>query len=347
MRGITLDIVPGEFVCLLGPSGCGKTTTLHSIAGFVAADAGDDLDRRQRRIPAAGASPRHRDGLPDLRAVPAPDRAAERGVRPALRHVEEAAIARACARCWRSASRRLRGPAAAPAFRRAAAARRARARASSSIRRVLLLDEPFAALDAQAARGDAARNPRAAKAARHHDGLRHARPGGGADDVRPRRRDEPGSDRADRARRAIFTRRRSTGSCWTLSVFRNFLRVDSVDDAGRRCRIAGTECRLGSLAISGKAADAPGELAIRPRASGLHRPIRADARQSPWRRHSRYGVRGALLTYEIVLADGQRVFVREQNASRSATRGHHIGEWCGWNGGRRIRCWCDRAVGVR
>jgi len=34
VRGISLDIVPGEFFTLLGPSGCGKTTTLRSVAGL-------------------------------------------------------------------------------------------------------------------------------------------------------------------------------------------------------------------------------------------------------------------------------------------------------------------------
>jgi NitT/TauT family transport system ATP-binding protein len=31
---VTLEVRPGEFVCLLGPSGCGKTTLLNLIAGF-------------------------------------------------------------------------------------------------------------------------------------------------------------------------------------------------------------------------------------------------------------------------------------------------------------------------
>jgi iron(III) transport system ATP-binding protein len=34
VAGLSLDILPGEFLTLLGPSGCGKTTTLRMIAGF-------------------------------------------------------------------------------------------------------------------------------------------------------------------------------------------------------------------------------------------------------------------------------------------------------------------------
>jgi len=36
----TLDVRPGEFVCLLGPSGCGKSTLLNCVGGFVTPSAG-------------------------------------------------------------------------------------------------------------------------------------------------------------------------------------------------------------------------------------------------------------------------------------------------------------------
>jgi len=40
LHDIHLAIAPGEFVCLLGPSGCGKSTLLHIVAGFIPPDDG-------------------------------------------------------------------------------------------------------------------------------------------------------------------------------------------------------------------------------------------------------------------------------------------------------------------
>ena len=40
VNNVSLDIKPGDFVCLMGPSGCGKTTLLRTIAGLLQADEG-------------------------------------------------------------------------------------------------------------------------------------------------------------------------------------------------------------------------------------------------------------------------------------------------------------------
>lgn len=40
LRGLDIEIHPGELVCLLGPSGCGKTTLLRTIAGLETPDRG-------------------------------------------------------------------------------------------------------------------------------------------------------------------------------------------------------------------------------------------------------------------------------------------------------------------
>ena len=41
VKGVDLDVTPGEFLVMVGPSGCGKTTLLRIIAGLEQADAGD------------------------------------------------------------------------------------------------------------------------------------------------------------------------------------------------------------------------------------------------------------------------------------------------------------------
>jgi len=54
LRGVNLEVCPGQVVALLGPNGAGKTTTLSVIAGLVEATSGDVVVAGRR---VNGASP--------------------------------------------------------------------------------------------------------------------------------------------------------------------------------------------------------------------------------------------------------------------------------------------------
>lgn len=52
VRDFSVEIEPGDFVCLIGPSGCGKSTVLNVIAGFVDATNGSaQVDGQEIRQP--------------------------------------------------------------------------------------------------------------------------------------------------------------------------------------------------------------------------------------------------------------------------------------------------------
>ena len=74
VKGLNLEIDEGEFLVLLGPSGCGKTTALRMIAGLETVSGGRILIGEPRRHRRPAQVPRHRHGLPELRALSAYDR---------------------------------------------------------------------------------------------------------------------------------------------------------------------------------------------------------------------------------------------------------------------------------
>jgi spermidine/putrescine transport system ATP-binding protein len=51
LKGVSLEVRPGEFFTLLGPSGCGKTTLLRIVGGFEVPDGGRVMLKGQDLTP--------------------------------------------------------------------------------------------------------------------------------------------------------------------------------------------------------------------------------------------------------------------------------------------------------
>ena len=190
VEDLSLEVADGEFLILVGPSGCGKTTSLRMIAGLerIIRRRGPRGRQGRERRPAQG--PRHRDGVPELRAVPPHDGGEEPRVRAAAAQHAPGRDRPPRRRDRRDAGahRAAEAPARAAVGRPAAAGGdgpRARAGAEGVPARRAVV-EPRR----EAARADARRAEAHPPAARYHDHLRHARPGGGHDARRPDRGDE-------------------------------------------------------------------------------------------------------------------------------------------------------------
>ncbi len=81
VKALDLVVPQGTFFALLGPSGCGKTTTLRMVAGLETPTSGtihlgDTEITYDEALQAAG-----QHGVPELRAVPAPQHLQERRLR--------------------------------------------------------------------------------------------------------------------------------------------------------------------------------------------------------------------------------------------------------------------------
>ena len=156
----------------------------------------------------AAEGPRHRDGVPELRAVPAHERVRQHGVRPQAAEAAEGEDRRACAR--RGAHPRAREllerkPKALSGGQRQ---RVAMGRAIVRHPQAFLMDEPLSNLDAKLRVQMRSEIARIQTRPRRHDDLRHPRPDRGDDDGRPRRRAPQGRccSRSTRRRCCTSTR---------------------------------------------------------------------------------------------------------------------------------------------
>ncbi|MGB3373850.1 MAG: ABC transporter ATP-binding protein [Microbacterium sp.] len=147
LDGVTLEVPKGSIVAVLGPSGCGKTTLLRSIAGLLPINAGS-IRIGQRELSKAGATvPPERRGIgwvpqdaalfPHLSVRDNIGFGLHRGARRAARIAELASLVGLTEYLDRSPMQLSGGQAQRVSLARALAPRPD----------VVLLDEPFAALD--------------------------------------------------------------------------------------------------------------------------------------------------------------------------------------------------------
>jgi iron(III) transport system ATP-binding protein len=160
---VDLDVQPGEFITLLGPSGCGKTTTLRMVAGFEDASGG--------RILLDG---KDIDNLPPQRR-PMAMVFQSYALFPHLTVAENIA--------YGLKLHHKRKDEIAAAMRMAVISIAAQ---GAALRRATVQS------GRQAAQRDAGRDPPHPEDVRHHQHLRHPRPGRGDEHVRPDHGDEQG-----------------------------------------------------------------------------------------------------------------------------------------------------------
>lgn len=145
LAGVDLDAAAGEFVCVVGPSGCGKSTLLDLVAGHAAPDAGEVLVRGVR---VAGPGPDRIVVFQEHALFPwlTVGKNVEFGLRAAgMGAAERRVIADSwLARVRLDDSRDLYPHELSGGMRQRAAL----ARAFAMRPEVLLMDEPFSALDA-------------------------------------------------------------------------------------------------------------------------------------------------------------------------------------------------------
>ena len=213
VKDMNLTVEDGEFVILVGPVGMREVDRAADDRRARGHHRGRAADRRRRRQPVRAQGPRHRDGVPELRAVPAHDRAREHGV-PA--EAREGPRRRGQPRRSSEAAKILdleqhldRKPANLSGGQRQ---RVAMGRAIVRDPKAFLMDEPLSNLDAKLRVQMRTEVSRLQKDARDDHRLRHPRPDRGDDARRPGRGDARAASCSRSGRRASSTSSRRTCS---------------------------------------------------------------------------------------------------------------------------------------
>lgn len=144
LDAVSLEVRPGEFLCIIGPSGCGKTTLLNMMAGFTLPTGGEVLYRGE---PVRGPGPDRTVMFQDYGLFPWMSAAENIAFGLAAAHLPEAALAARVARFVDMVH--LRGFEARYPDQLSGGMRQrvSIARALAPEPDVVLMDEPFAALD--------------------------------------------------------------------------------------------------------------------------------------------------------------------------------------------------------
>ena len=300
---LSATIAHGSLVCLLGPSGCGKTTALRLVAGFMAPDGG--TIRVGERVLSRGQRP-----PPERRNMSMIFQSY--ALWPHMSIAENVALrpqaASGCAgrdraarqhhpRCDASADRAGRYPAdiSGGQQQRVALAARARGRAGDPAARRAAL-EPRR----QSARGDALRDPPAARRLPLHHALRHPRPGRGDDHRRPHRGDEPGRvEQTGRPRRSTSGRARNSSR--VSSAAPTSCAAESLGNGLVDCGGVVVRCGEGEYAPRARRWSRCG-CTISPRLSAQ---AAADSAERGRGRVERQTYLGAQRDYLVTLTDGQ------------------------------------------
>jgi len=162
----------GELAVFLGPSGCGKSTILKAIAGLLKPDMGKILIDGGR-CPRHRRRPRH--GVPELHVVRLAHRAPERRVRLELKGVPAAERRKQALEIISQVGLKDFADALPKQLSGGMKQRVAIARSLINKPRLVLMDEPFGALDPQTALGHADADPRHLEEAGQHGAVRHPR----------------------------------------------------------------------------------------------------------------------------------------------------------------------------